>query len=65
MLKILLVEDDIQLARNLKDFLQNEGYSVTHKEGQTSGLEAFSQALGCVVLPVGGKTFAFSRRQCA
>ncbi|MBQ1463786.1 MAG: response regulator transcription factor [Ruminococcus sp.] len=51
MLKILLVEDDIQLARNLEDFLQTEGYSVTHKEGQTSGLDAFSQtSYDCVLL---------------
>lgn len=49
--KILLVEDDIQLARNLTRFLTSEGYTVTHADGQTSGLKAFENSIfDCILL---------------
>lgn len=49
--KILLVEDDIQLAKNLSLFLTSEGYAVTHAAGQASGIETFEKgAFDCVLL---------------
>lgn len=39
--KLLLVEDDENLGIVLKDFLEMEGYSVTHCKNGKSGLEAF------------------------
>ncbi len=39
--RILLVEDDEQLARNLMRFLQSEQFEVIHTHGQTDGLQAF------------------------
>lgn len=51
--KILLIEDDIQLARNLSRFLQSEGYEIIHASGQTDGLAAFAmQQFDCVLLDV-------------
>ncbi len=51
--KILLIEDDIQLARNLTRFLQSEGYEIVHASGQTDGLAAFAtQQFDCVLLDV-------------
>ena len=53
MSKILLVEDDEQLARNRIKFLTGEGCQVTHASGQTEGLAAFSAArFDCVLLDV-------------
>lgn len=49
--KILLVEDDIQLAKNLSLFLTSEGYTVTHATNQAAGIEAFeSGSFDCVLL---------------
>ena len=49
--KILLVEDDIQLAKNLSLFLTSEGFTVIHATGQASGIEAFeSGSFDCVLL---------------
>lgn len=49
--KVLLIEDDEQLARNLSIFLNSEGWSVTWAAGQTDGLEQFSGgAFDCVLL---------------
>ncbi|MBQ8922421.1 MAG: response regulator transcription factor [Oscillospiraceae bacterium] len=49
--KILLIEDDKQLAKNLTRFLTDEGYAVTHAEGQRDGLAAFSASrFDCVLL---------------
>lgn len=49
--KILLIEDDIQLARNLSRFLSSEGYTVVHAAGQAAGLKAFEGgAFDCVLL---------------
>lgn len=39
--KILLVEDDEQLALNLIRFLNSEGYDVIHAYGQTDGIQKF------------------------
>lgn len=39
--KLLLVEDDENLGIVLKDFLEMEGYSVTHCKDGKSGLETF------------------------
>ena len=41
--KILLIEDDTQLARNLIRFLTAEQYQVIHATGQTDGLAAFQK----------------------
>lgn len=38
MTKILLCEDDAELAKNLCLFLQSEGFTVMHAEGQTAAL---------------------------
>lgn len=40
---MLLVEDDENLGIVLKDFLEMEGYSVTHCSNGKAGLEAFQQ----------------------
>lgn len=39
MSKILLCEDDAELAKNLCMFLRSEGWQVTHAEGQSAALE--------------------------
>ncbi len=41
--KILLVEDDSELARNLTLFLNSEGWQVTHAEGQTAALRLIAE----------------------
>ena len=49
--KILLVEDDLQLAKNLIRFLASEGYTVVHADGKTSGIKAFEDSVyDCVLL---------------
>ncbi len=49
--KILLVEDDLQLAQNLRRFLVSECYAVIHADGMKSGLEAFEESrYDCVLL---------------
>jgi DNA-binding response OmpR family regulator len=51
MSKILLVEDDIQLAKNLTLFLSSEGFTVVHAAGQAAGIEAFENgSFDCVLL---------------
>lgn len=53
MAKILLVEDDILLANNLKRFLVTEGYDVVHASGQAEGIKAFEESLfDCVLLDI-------------
>lgn len=53
MAKILLVEDDLQLAQNLRRFLVNEGYDVVHASGKNSGIEAFENStFDCVLLDI-------------
>lgn len=53
MQKILLIEDDEQLARSLIRFLNAEGYQVTHAFGQTEGLEAFeNERFDCALLDI-------------
>lgn len=41
--KILLIEDDQELAGYLIQFLQNEDFKVSHAVGQTKGLELFNE----------------------
>ncbi len=51
--KVLLIEDDEQLARNLTGFLMSEHYDVVHAFGQSDGLEAFStQYFDCALVDV-------------
>ena len=51
--RILLVEDDEQLARNLSRFLTAEGYDVTYAAGQTEALSAFSgSSFDCALLDI-------------
>ncbi|MBR6106813.1 MAG: response regulator transcription factor [Oscillospiraceae bacterium] len=51
MARILLVEDDDQLSRNLTKFLTAEGCQVTRAAGQAQGLAAFSEgSFDCVLL---------------
>lgn len=51
MIRILLVEDDAQLARNLSGFLTGEDCQVTHVFGQTDALSAFQpERFDCVLL---------------
>lgn len=53
MAKILLVEDDILLANNLKRFLVTEGFDVVHASGQAEGIKAFEVSLyDCVLLDI-------------
>ena len=51
--KLLLVEDDIQLSRNLIRFLSSEHYSVTHAAGQTDALNVFQKEhFDCALLDI-------------
>lgn len=51
--KILLVEDDAQLARNLVRFLSAEQFQVIHAAGQQDGLAAFQQGgFDCALLDI-------------
>ena len=53
MKQILLVEDDRELARYLIDFLESEGFAVTHADGQTEGLRRFREKqFDCVLLDI-------------
>lgn len=49
--RILLIEDDKELAKNLVRFLQSELYEVVHAAGQTDGLYAFeTQHFDCALV---------------
>lgn len=51
--RILLVEDDESLARNLQKFLAADGFSVTHARGQTDGMKQFADGqFDCVLLDI-------------
>ena len=51
MLRILLVEDDEQLARSLMRFLEAEQYETHHTAGQREALAAFfAEQFDCVLL---------------
>ena len=51
--KILLIEDDEQLARFLMRFLNSEGYTTDHANGQKNGLRLFEEnAYDCVLLDI-------------
>jgi len=43
MSRILLCEDDAELAKNLCLFLQSEGYKVVHADGQTAALRKIKE----------------------
>lgn len=48
---ILLIEDDDELAGYLREFLQDEGFSVSHARGQTDGLTMFrTGGFDCLLL---------------
>ncbi|MBP0971159.1 MAG: response regulator transcription factor [Oscillospiraceae bacterium] len=51
--KILLIEDDEQLARFLMRFLNAEGYTTDYANGQKDGLRLFeANAYDCVLLDI-------------
>ncbi len=51
MRNILLIEDDISLAKSLSGFLASEGFSVAHALGMTDGIELFEKEnFECVLL---------------
>ncbi|HBI85651.1 MAG TPA: DNA-binding response regulator [Ruminococcus sp.] len=53
MQKVLLVEDDAEIARNLTRFLEDEGWQVTYAAGQTEALRIFPQMqFDCALLDV-------------
>lgn len=48
---ILLIEDDDELAGYLREFLQDEGFFVSHARGQTDGLTMFrTGGFDCLLL---------------
>ena len=51
--KILLVDDEIELANMLKDYLKNEGFDVLTKYTFTSGKESFdNDVFNAVILDI-------------
>lgn len=51
--KILLIEDDEQLAGFLMRFLNSEGYTVSYAAGQRDGLRLFEEnSFDCVLLDI-------------
>lgn len=53
MKELLLVEDDVALARHLCDFLGNEGFAVDHAYGQTEAVAMLSsKSFDCVLLDI-------------
>ena len=51
--KILLVEDDEQLARFLMRFLNSEGYTTDYANGQKDGIRLFEEnSYDCVLLDI-------------
>ena len=51
--KILLIEDDEELARFLMRFLNSEGYSTAYANGQKDGMRLFSaDRYDCVLLDI-------------
>lgn len=51
--KILIIEDDKDIAAHLCEFLNGEGYTVVHCSGQSDGLRVFSEnSFDCVLLDV-------------
>ena len=53
MKKVLLVEDDAEIARNLTRFLEDEGWQVMHAAGQAEALRIFPQMqFDCALLDV-------------
>jgi DNA-binding response OmpR family regulator len=53
-MRVLLVEDDIQLASGLKESLRNEGYSIDHVSTGNSALSAIkTNQYDCLILDLG------------
>jgi two-component system response regulator CpxR len=52
MVKILLVDDDIELTALLKDILSLEGYQVTEANNGIEGLEAITNDLDLILLDI-------------
>ena len=51
--KILLVEDDRDLAGLLMRFLNSEGYTVSYASGQSDGMRIFNEnVFDCVLLDI-------------
>ena len=51
--KILLIEDDEQLARFLMRFLNSEGYTTSYANGQKEGLRLFEEnTFDCILLDI-------------
>ena len=51
--KILLIEDDEQLARFLMRFLNSEGYTTDYANGQRDGIRLFEEnTYDCVLLDI-------------
>jgi DNA-binding response OmpR family regulator len=50
MLKILIVEDEKEMARGLRDILEYEGYEVISAENGKDGLAALRKDPDCVIL---------------
>jgi len=50
MLKILIVEDEKEMARGLKDILEYEGYEVISAETGKEGLAAIRKDPDCIIL---------------
>jgi two-component system, OmpR family, response regulator len=52
-MKVLLVDDDVELAEMLRDYLEREGFAVaTAHDGETGALEALTDRYDMVVLDV-------------
>jgi DNA-binding response OmpR family regulator len=51
--KILLIEDDSELAEHLSEFLKTEGFAVTHCLGQSDGLARFgTESFDCILVDI-------------
>lgn len=53
MYRILVIDDERELSMRLREFLQNEGFTVVCAEGQTDGLEEFGKGdFDCVLIDI-------------
>ena len=53
MTRILIVEDDSAIARNLKDFLRGEGFDAVAVSGAAAALETVDESFDLALLDVG------------
>jgi CheY-like chemotaxis protein len=51
-LELLVVDDDIELASNLRDILETEGYSTAASSGVCHRSLSFSPLNGLLVCPI-------------